>query len=137
MKTVLVTSAGCAPALAILRALAETKRYRVIGADTNPRSPSSFVSGVENVVCPPFDSDTYWPFVESLLKRKKVDCVFPTHEREMLGWSRRALHSTLRGVRTVFSNDPFVVSLCENKRKTFGFAGRVGIRVPEETATAP
>lgn len=123
--------------MAVIRALAATKRFVVIGADSNARSPAGFVEGVESVVCPPFDSNEYWPFVESLLERKKVDCVFPTHANEILGWSRHALHSTLRGARTVFSNDPFVVSLCENKRKTFDWANRVGIRVPEETTTAP
>jgi carbamoyl-phosphate synthase large subunit len=136
MRTVLVTSSGCAPALAIAKALAATKAYRVVCMDSNPRSPSSFLQGVENVVCPPLDSDVYWPFVDDVLCSRNVECVFPTHANEILAWSMRAHGGLAKGAR-VFCNDPFVVGLCEDKRETFDWATRVGIAVPEETTTAP
>ena len=132
----MITSSGCAPALAIAKALTATKSYRVVCMDSNARSPSSFLPGVENVVCPPSDSDAYWPFVDSVLHDRKVECVFPTHANEILAWSRRAHRGLARGAR-VFCNDPFVVGLCEDKRKTFDWATRVGIAVPEETTRAP
>jgi carbamoyl-phosphate synthase large subunit len=132
---VLVTAVGCAPGSAVARALAETGRFRVLGADVLPRCAATTATAAEHVVCPPFaEEEAYWAFVERLVREEGVTHAFPTHAAEMGAWARRA--PGLRGVR-VMVNAPGVVALADDKRLTYEWALREGVRVPEETGTAP
>ena len=126
MKTVLVTSIGCAPASIVARTLRATGAYRVVGIDIQSECVGTFITDVY-VQCPRITSPTYWPFIETLVRTHAIQFVFVTNNLETLPWSIQK--SSLPC--TVFLNDPPIVALMDDKESTVAWCRANGIRVPD------
>lgn len=89
MKTVLVTGIGGLTPRSIARIIRENHPdYKIIGCDINKRAVGFFMNGLldEYYVCPSCDSINYFPWIEKLVKEKKIDYAFVQPESEIVGW---------------------------------------------------
>lgn len=89
MKTVLVTGIGGLTPRSITGILRENHPdYHIIGIDSNKKSVGFFMKGLvdEYFVCPRCDSPEYFPFIENLVKEKRIDYAFVQPESEIVRW---------------------------------------------------
>src|SRR4051812_8892235 len=115
--TVLVTAAGTATALNVLRALHEQDALalRLVGCDTNP---SELVAGARLCAAfqqvPPSDDPGYWPALRDLCERECIDLLIPVVDGEVEVAARMRDELARLGVRTLLPPLDVVVA-CNDK----------------------
>jgi carbamoyl-phosphate synthase large subunit len=137
---VLVTSAGAAPAVAVINALRKQSRYAVeIGAvDLQPRSVGRLLADWFELV-PAATEPSFVSRLLDLCTRRGVQYVFPIIDEELPIWATSRERFASMGV-TVFSNPPACVDLANDKQRTAVHCVAHGIThprsyTPEEART--
>lgn len=89
MKTVLVTGIGGLTPRSITQIIRENHPdYKIIGCDIEKKAIGFFLKGLldEYYVCPRCTSTDYFPWIEKLIKEKKIDYAFVQPESEIVEW---------------------------------------------------
>lgn len=131
VKTVLVTAAGTATAVNIIKRLAQLPGIRLVTTDSNPRSliaaPTAWNTTHFQV---PFASDAgYVPRLVEICELEKVDALYPIHDAEILAVvsGRDAFPSRVR----LPALTPESVRNSNDKWLNFGICTQAGLPVPE------
>lgn len=89
MKTILVTGIGGLTPRSITGIIRENHPdYYIIGVDANKKAVGFYMKGLvdEHYVCPRCDTPDYFPFIDNLVKEKKIDYAFVQPESEIVKW---------------------------------------------------
>lgn len=89
MKTILMTGIGGLTPRSIAKVIRENhKDYRIIGCDVEKKAMGFFMKGLldEYYICPRCTSPEYFPWIESLVKDRKIDYAFVQPESEIVQW---------------------------------------------------
>jgi len=130
--TVLVTAAGTATALNVLRALREqdTLALRLVGCDTNPAelvASARLCAAFQQV--PPGDDPAYWPTLCDLCEREGVDVLIPVMDGEVEIAARMRDELVRLGVRTLLPPLDMVLA-CNDKRLTYDLLRHHAVPTP-------
>jgi carbamoyl-phosphate synthase large subunit len=129
--SVLVTCAGAAPAIAIMKALKAQKAIRTkLYAVSSNRIEAGFFLSDRHCIAPPFEGGRYLDFMIDLCRKEGIDVVFPVHDDELLLFAERMSDFRQIGVHLV-SNEIKTIKLCRDKYLTYLHAKKHGIEVPE------
>ena len=89
MRTVLITGIGGLTPRSIAKIIKKNHpNYRLIGCDIDKKAMGFFMKGLldEYFVCPKCTSSEYFPWLEKLVKEKKIDYAFVQPESEIVEW---------------------------------------------------
>lgn len=89
MKTVLITGIGGLTPRSIARVLRKQHPdYRLIGCDIDKKAVGFFMTGLldDYFICPRCDDSEYFPWMEQLVLKQKVDYAFVQPESEIVEW---------------------------------------------------
>ncbi len=127
---VLVTSAGAAPAIAVINALRQQRRYPVVigTVDMQPYSVGKLLGDWHEMV-PAGSSPEYIPALQQICAKHGVQYVFPIIDEELLVWADHAAAFAAAGVH-VFINPPECVSAARDKRATLRLCAERAIAAP-------
>lgn len=127
---ILVTSAGTASAINVIRALRQQNEFNVlIGAvDVDPTAAGLRLADVAETA-PRVDSLDYIPFLLAMGQRHGLEVILPIYSSEILVVAREAHRFHAGGIAT-FLSPPEVIEQCDNKEMAAQRACEVGIRVP-------
>jgi carbamoyl-phosphate synthase large subunit len=134
VTTVLVTAAGTATALNVLRALRERKpdalALRLVGADTNPVSliASARLCDAFHRL-PPYNDPLYLAALFDTCGRERVDMLIPIMDGEVEVVAGVQDELACMGVSTLLPS-PDVVAACNDKRLTYDLLRRYNVPTP-------
>ena len=89
MKTILITGIGGLTPRSIATIIRENHPdYKIIGCDIEKKAKGFFMKELvdEYFVAPRCDNHSYFPWVENLVKDRKVDYAFAQPEAEIIEW---------------------------------------------------
>lgn len=128
--SVLVTSAGAAPAAAVLKALRAQSRYDVtVGAVDMARYAVGYRLADWWEVAPPASDPGFVPKLLEICQRRRVRYVFPIIDEEIPVWARHRQQFAQAGI-TVFVNPVECVDRVRDKRRTAEHCALQGIPHP-------
>jgi carbamoyl-phosphate synthase large subunit len=128
--TVLVTSIGASPALAVIKGLTQgaTERVSVVGIDCDPYS-AGFAACDVGYVSPRIGEKRYCDFVKTIALRHRVSTIFPILEEELFCFSAREADFNKCGIRLVINDGPVLKSFLDKLRLS-RLCATLGINVP-------
>ncbi len=85
MKTILITAAGGAGPIAIIKSL--KNKYRIIATDMNRYAVGLYLAD-QSYVSPPVESPSYLKSLRRIVKQEKVDVIVPGIDEELIPISR-------------------------------------------------
>lgn len=132
--TVLITSAGSAPAVAVIKALraqCETD-VEIIAVDMDPLSPGFHLSDRSHLVVHP-DDDCFIPRMMDICSEEQVSFIFPIIDEELLVFARNRKTFGEKGIRVIV-NDAEVIIIANNKLSANEFCLSHGIKIPGRVA---
>lgn len=129
--SVLVTSAGSIPGIAVIQALKQQEEIpvRVVAADMNPLSVGFCLSDY-SVTIPHASSPDFIPCVLDLCTIEGIKVVFPIIDEELQVFADHSGDFVKIGV-TLVTNAPDVVRIAKDKYETYLFCKANGIVTPE------
>lgn len=89
MKTILLTGIGGLTPRSIAKVIRKNHPdYRLIGVDANKKAMGFFMPGLldDYAVCPRCTEESYFPFIEQLVKDYQIDYAFVQPEAEIVEW---------------------------------------------------
>ena len=89
MKTILLTGIGGLTPRSIAKVIRKNHPdYRLIGVDANKKAMGFFMPGLldDYAVCPRCTEESYFPFIEQLVKDYNIDYAFVQPEAEIVEW---------------------------------------------------
>jgi carbamoyl-phosphate synthase large subunit len=130
MKNILITSIGCAPASIIGRTLLKESKYNIIGIDIQNECVGNFISNIY-LKCPRIDDYNYWEYIENIINEYNIHFVFVTNNIETTSWSQKKNYLFEKYNCKVFINDEEIISIADDKLKTYNWCINNNINVPE------
>ena len=128
--TILITDAGRGSAIAFIRSLGR-KGWRVIAADSDPRSPGFRSRHVWDRLLYPAPESAPREFVQTLLqtvREKNVDLIVPVTDAVIFPLSEA--RSQFEGLCQLAMPDAATLEVVTNKLKTVELARRLGVPTP-------
>ena len=89
MKNILITGIGGLTPRSIAKNIRKNyPDYKIIGCDIDKKAMGFFMDGLldEHYVCPRCTSPEYFPWIEKLVSKKKIDYAFVQPESEIVEW---------------------------------------------------
>jgi len=86
MTNILITDAGGAAAVGVLKSLKNRDDVKIIACDANPLSTGLYLAD-KNYTIPTIYDIEFVDVMFTILKREKIDVVFPTGGSDLLWWS--------------------------------------------------
>lgn len=89
MKTILITGIGGLTPRSIAKTIRKNHPdYKLIGCDIDKKAIGFFMKGLldEYYVCPKCKDPNYFPWIEKLVERKRIDYAFVQPESEIIEW---------------------------------------------------
>jgi carbamoyl-phosphate synthase large subunit len=129
---VLVTSAGTASAISVIRALRAQREIEVsiLAVDTDPTAPGLYLADRRELV-PPASNPDYVPALQALCQAYDVRALYPIYSREIELLTQHADGFCARGVRLLLPRAE-TVRRCNDKRAMYRLVSGLGISVPGE-----
>lgn len=132
-RVLLVTSAGTASAVNVIRALRMSERnLRIVATDQDPWAAGLHLAD-RFEISPSARSAAFVPFLLELCRREKVEFLMPIHSSEIQIIASVSDALETQGVRTLLASAS-VVSKCDDKREMGRLATSLGVRIPETFA---
>lgn len=107
---------------------------RFFGTDKDELSPALQLCD-EKFITDPILSDGYIPDLLRIVKNNKIDLLVPTIDTELLKLAENREKFEKLGCRVLISS-PDIVSICQDKRKTFRFLSKNGFSTPDTISIA-
>jgi carbamoyl-phosphate synthase large subunit len=139
---VLVTSAGTASAVNVIKALRRQQEYavRILAVDADVTAPGLYLAD-EHAIVPRCSQNDYIPSLVQFCEEYQIQALFPIYSKEIEVIAEYAPRFRERGINLLLPK-PDVVRLCNDKRRMYTLAGTLGIHTPRliadgVTATFP
>ncbi len=116
---VLVSSAGSAPAVAVIKALAIQKHFKIniFAVDMDETSAGFYLENVSTYYTVPSSNDEdFIPKIKQICKSDNISIVIPIIDEELIIFAKAKKEFQDVGVK-VLVNEPEVVERCKNKEK--------------------
>jgi len=128
---VLITSAGTASAISVIKALRKQDEYpiRIIAVDADCNAPGLFMADRRATV-PRISDKTYMDCVKDTCKEYGIRFLIPTHDTEIGLFALMQNDLDRMGIKTLLPSAD-VVSLCNDKQRISERVASIGIGVPE------
>lgn len=127
--TVLVTSAGTASGVNVIRSLRiADARTRIVATDMDPWAAGIHLAD-RGFVSPASSSPAFEPFLFDLVAREKISAIFPIHSSEIAIVAALSPKLKANGVHSLLAS-ACAVRACDDKRGMSIKAGELGIGVP-------
>lgn len=125
-----VTSAGSAPAVAVIKALKRQKKMPVCvtGLDMDRASSGSYLAD-RGLLAPSADSPDFIKKVLKICRRHKIQCLIPIIDEELSVFSKSRDVFMKAGVKLIVNNKD-TIRLAKDKILTWRFCLKEGIRSP-------
>jgi carbamoyl-phosphate synthase large subunit len=132
---VLVTSAGTASAVSVIKALKRQKALPVwiLAVDADPTAVGLYLAD-EHAVVPRASERSYIPTLLELCARHRVKVLIPIYSKELEIVSLHAEKFDVAGVKTLLSK-PEVIRRANDKPAMSEFVRSIGIKAPEFVST--
>lgn len=132
MVNILVTSAGVASALNVIKSLRLQKVFPVsiCAVDMDPLAPGLYLAEFGYVSPPVADVKSYLDFLLSTCKKHRINALYPCYSKELSLIAGETKAFERIGVKTLLPS-PDVIDLCNDKRKFIEFALNLGLTVPK------
>jgi len=129
--TVVVTSAGAGPGIAVIKALEAQQelKLKIIAADMDPTAAGLYLADEHMII--PAAKDPH--FIDEIIKKckwKKVDLIIPIFDLETPIFAQAKQRIKKEAGAEVLVNDYDVIDICNDKLKSHGYAEAKGIKVP-------
>jgi carbamoyl-phosphate synthase large subunit len=128
---VLVTSAGTASGVSVIKALRRQNEFKVrlLAVDANPFAAGLYLAD-DFAIVPKCADHRYLGRVFELCEQHEIEAVFPIYSQEIEALAAQAGPLAARGVRTLLAG-PDIVSLCNDKTRMYDLVARLGIPIPK------
>jgi carbamoyl-phosphate synthase large subunit len=131
---ILVTSVGSNPSIGIIKALRLSENSLhicITGIDTNLPHLCAGALLVDEFIQVPavYEREKYVETILEIIKEKKIDCVFPVHDHELVVIA--SLRKDFPELCFWAVNEESVIETCNNKILANGLAAKLGILTPE------
>lgn len=127
---VLVTSAGTASAINVIKALRLQQDYpiHILAVDADPTAAGLYIAD-EHAIVPKCSQSDYIPTLLKLAQEYQIRALYPIYSQEI---DVVAAHASLFAEREIglLLPKPEVVKLCNDKRRMYELAARLGISTP-------
>lgn len=130
MITVIVTSAGTASAISVIKALKKQTEIaiKIIAVDLDPMAAGLFLAD-QYFIVPPASSDKYIPGLIEVAKNVNAEILIPIYSKEINLISQNVDLLKRNGLKVLVSN-PETIELCNNKISMNKYALAAGLNVP-------
>lgn len=127
---VLITSAGTASAVSVLRALRmqQEEPLGLVAVDADPTAPGLYLADHHHVI-PKCAHPDYLPTLLRLCEEHRIRALFPIYSREIEVIAENAALFTERGIGLLVP-PPDVVRLCNDKRRMYALVEALDIPTP-------
>lgn len=128
---VIVTSAGTASAVNVIKALRaqDELRVRLIAVDADPLAAGLYLADTAAVV-PRIDHPDYLNRLRQIATETGAEVLLPIYSRELALFSRDQATVTEMGLRMLISA-PATIDLCNDKSAFAGAMARLGVETPD------
>lgn len=128
---VLITSAGVASAVNVIKSLRLQKEFSIAicAVDMDPLAPGLHLADHAYLSPPAADSGKYLDFLLAICKKHNINALYPCYSKELSIISRAKEAFAAIGVRTLLPSTE-VIDLCNDKPKFIEFAMTLGLTVP-------
>ena len=136
MINVLITAIGEFIGQGLLKSLRMSSyRLNIIGTDINPEMAGIFMCDKGYIVPPAQNKTQYLRRIIDICKKEKIDIIFSCHEKEqrVFASNMAVLSKSIKAYVVVSPIE--VITLCQDKLRTYKFLSQKDIRVPETAAT--
>jgi len=136
MINVLITAVGDDIGRGLLKSLRlSLYKLNIIGTDINPETAGIFMCDKGYIVPPAQNKIQYLKRIINICKKEKIDIIFSCHEKEQQVFAAN-IPVLSKSIKAYVVVPPIeVVSLCQDKLRTYKFLSQKDIRVPETVAT--
>ncbi|MFH0935742.1 MAG: ATP-grasp domain-containing protein [Candidatus Omnitrophota bacterium] len=126
-----VTSAGSAPAVAVIKALRKQRELDlgITAMDMDPDSSGNFLAD-RGVVIPASDRADFIDKVIKICKQYRINCLIPIIDEELFVFAKNKGQFKREGIKLIV-NDPETVRLAKDKVLTGRFCARENICAPQ------
>lgn len=114
---ILIIPAGSGMAIAAIKAMRADKNLKIISADVNKLAPGLYLSD-KGYLIQPFDSDSFYPQLESIIKKERIDVVIPALDPILLDFSRKKEYFEGLGTKVMVSDNE-TIEIGRDKWKTY------------------
>lgn len=127
---VIVTSAGTASAISVIRALKSQQEIpaHTIAVDTDPLAAGLYLAD-EYEIAPPAADPNYLSTLINIAKTKGAEVLIPIYSKEIQRIAAEAAYLRENGLKT-FLPSPETISICNDKRRMYSVAAESGVRIP-------
>jgi carbamoyl-phosphate synthase large subunit len=127
---VLVTSAGTASAINVIKALRLWKEnpIHILAVDADPMAPGLYLAD-EHVLVPKCVQTDYIPILLNLCLTHQIQALYPIYSQEIEVVAKSASQFVKQGIGLLVPT-PEVVNLCNDKRRMYELASKLGISTP-------
>lgn len=128
--SIIVTSAGTASAISVIKALRLQKEIavQIIAVDTDPLAPGLFLADHHRLI-PPASDPAYFDSLIRISKEFNVSVLIPVHSKEVGIVSGLKEKFEQNGIHT-FIPSVDAVELCNDKHRMYQFVAEHGISIP-------
>lgn len=125
-----ITSAGSAPAVAVIKSLKKQKEidFHILGLDMDPLSSGLYLAD-KGLVIPSSDNPKFIDKVLSLCKKYHIQCLIPIIDEELFIFAVNKDIFEKSGIRLIVNNKE-TIKLTKNKYSTQEFCVKEGIPSP-------
>ncbi|HHW49519.1 MAG TPA: ATP-grasp domain-containing protein, partial [Clostridiaceae bacterium] len=103
--------------------------WELVGIDITNKSFGLY-KNIKPYIVPKYKDPECFRFIEEIIRREKIDLVFPTVDEGLMEWSARKGYFKDRYNTTVVLSDQRVIEICTDKWKTYNFFKDNGIPTP-------
>lgn len=127
---ILVTSAGTASAINVIKALRLQEDYtvRILAVDADPTAAGLYVADNRAIV-PKCSQANYIPELLQLAEKHQIQALYPIYSQEIEVIAAHAFLFMERGIGLLLPK-PDIVNLCNDKRRMYELAATLGISTP-------
>ncbi len=130
MTSVLVTSAGTASAINVIKALRLQQEHavRLVAVDADETAPGLYLADAREIV-PRCSHPDYIPTLLRLCERHRIRALFPIYSAEIAVVADHADQFGRCGIGLLLAK-PDTLRLCNDKRRMYGVVAALGISAP-------
>lgn len=104
--------------------------WNIVGIDINNKS-SGLYKVLRSYIVPKYSDKDCFNVIEEIIKKEKIDLVFPSINEGLLGWSKRKEYFLEEyGTNVIISNEK-VIDICTDKWHTYKFFIENNISTPK------
>ena len=118
MKNILLTCAGGAAAIGVIKSLRDIDfKGKIVTIDSDPLAAGGFLSD-SNYTVPLSDEPSYWGTVAEIIVREEINLILPTGDADIVHFATHRKILETKGI-DVHMSDLDSINICQNKEQFF------------------